>query len=155
MGKPHIPRKRDRYFEIAAQHCSPDLRLITVLSTEELRMSGSGWRGWRGIRGRSKPNEGIIMVHRPDTLPWLWRFLHECAHVRLHKNIPITTPYHWLELDAERYALNAIRDAKIEIPERLLNDSRWYIQGELETRISARVSIPLPAFSITSATTRN
>jgi hypothetical protein len=122
------PRKRDRYFEIAAQHCPTDLRFITVLDTAGLQALGD--RRLR-LRGRSIPDAGIMMVHRPDTLLWLWRFLHECAHVKLHKNIPRTTPYHWIELDAERYVLTAIRDAEIEISKRLLVDSQNYLYGEL------------------------
>jgi hypothetical protein len=89
--------KRKRYFEIAAEH-SANLRWITILPPlKVLRRFGC-------MEARSLQCVGIIMVHRPDTFERLRRFLHECAHCKLHAEALKETPYHWLELDAEQYA---------------------------------------------------
>jgi hypothetical protein len=130
------PRKRDLYFEIAAQHCPPDLRFITILPSKADR-SANYWAS-------SAPNAGIILVQRPDTLPKLKRFLHECAHVKLHKGLwPGARPYHSLELDAEKYAINAITQSGLQVSDRLLSSSICYIYGELLADLRARLE-PAP-----------
>jgi hypothetical protein len=123
-----MKRKRDRYFEIAAEH-SANLRFITILTSEDLR--------GMNMRGRSTPQALFMMVRRPDTLYWLWRFLHECAHCKLHQSVSAGTPYHWIELDAERYVLEALASAGIEVNNRLLIDSQNYIFGELSADLRA------------------
>jgi hypothetical protein len=94
---------KKRYFEIAAAH-SIGLRLIIMLPPlSEMRH--------QPFNARSLPAAGIIMVHRPDTLKRLWRFLHECGHVHLHRHTPLDTPSHKLELDANQYAQKALEEA--------------------------------------------
>jgi hypothetical protein len=121
-------RKRDIYFEVAAQH-SADLQQIVLLSTEEMAREK--------FNGTSIPFLGVIFVRRPATLRLLKVFLHECAHCKLHRNKVPGTPRHWTELEAERYAFAAIYAAGIEPGERLLDDSRDKIFGELGADLRA------------------
>lgn len=112
--------KRDVYFEIAAQH-SADLQSIRILPSKADRSVP--------YLGRAIPELGIIIVQRPDTLAKLKRFLHECAHTKIHRRSK--HPYHRLELEAEQYALAALAEAGLVIPESLLVDSKNRIYGEL------------------------
>ena len=114
--------KRDLYFEIAAQH-SVGLRWITLLDTD--------YANREKINGRSMPGLGVIFVPRPDTLPRLRIFLHECAHCKLHRETPRGTSYHQVELEAERYAFDAITEAGIQVSRHALERSQWLIYGEL------------------------
>jgi hypothetical protein len=123
-------KKRDRYYEIAAEH-SAGLRTIVILPPVKERPAGSV------TRGRAIPELGVIIVRRPDTLDHLRLFLHECAHCKLHQRVPPGTPYHWLELDAERYAFAALQKSGLEIPEKALEESRYYLFGELGADVRA------------------
>ncbi len=114
--------KRNLYFEVAAQH-STGLRLITLID--------KGHSGREKINGRSNPRLGWITVPRPDTLPRLRVFLHECAHCKLHREVQPRTPYHWLELEAERYTFAALAEAGIQASRYARERSQWSIYGEL------------------------
>ena len=119
--------KRNLYFEIAAQH-SAELRLIELMSTEDAASVN--------FNGRSFPARGMIIVRRPDSLYRLRIFLHECAHCKLHRNLYPGTPYHQLELDAERYAFAALKTAGLD-SWRLSVRSQDYIFGELNADLRA------------------
>jgi hypothetical protein len=125
-----MKNKRSRYFEIAAEH-SAGLRMIVILPPVKERPAGTV------MRGRAIPELGVIMVRRPDTLDRLRLFLHECGHCKLHQRVRPGTPYHWLELDAERYAFAALQKGGLEIPEKTLEESRYYLFGELGPAVRA------------------
>jgi hypothetical protein len=120
--------KRPLYYDIAAEH-STDLHSIYVLTTEDIRRCAQ--------YASSIPDVRMIATPRPDTLTRLWRFLHECAHVKMHQSPAKHMSYHWLELDAERYAYMALHQAGIKIPERRIQESRWHIRYELTADLRA------------------
>lgn len=81
---------------------------------------------WQRISGAR-----TMLVQRPDTLLKLWRFLHECAHLKMHRSVAPGTSYHLVELEADRYARDAIRDAGIEISGKFLCVRKEYLYSEL------------------------
>jgi hypothetical protein len=119
-------KKRDLYFEVAAEH-SVGLQYITIL--EPLKEHNR----YHNFRARSLPKIGVVMSQKPNTISRLWRFLHECGHCKLHSNLrrSVDVAYHSIELEAERYAYDAIKSAGIEVSAKALRDSQDYISGEL------------------------
>jgi hypothetical protein len=117
-------RKRDKYFEVAAAH-SAGLNWITILDSNHHRHEN--------YRARYDIHLHSVLSRRPDTMRKLWTFLHECGHSKLHRDLKrsIDVPYHSVELEAERYALEAIRAARIDISPKVLCSTHTYIFGEL------------------------
>jgi hypothetical protein len=74
--------RKDRCRQIAQKHTPSDVRAIPVQETGD-RHRGRSWVNYRDAEGFR-----VMEVPTPDTLEQLWIYLHECAHMKMHWDIP-------------------------------------------------------------------
>jgi hypothetical protein len=71
-----------------------------------------------------------MTVPRPDSIENLLTYLHECAHLFLHKDDE-TNPKYLREFEAETWALKKMQAAGLALPDGLVRKSKERIANEI------------------------
>jgi hypothetical protein len=104
-----IKPKTQRYLEIAAKYLPEGVTVVPVEDTGDRH------------RGRAHLYYGVMEVPTPHTIGRLWLYLHECAHMRLHRNASrVTHTYSLLEAEADLEVMRILDEEAISTPYRVL-----------------------------------
>jgi hypothetical protein len=103
--------RRNLCFKIALEHTPLDVKYVGIRNKRIRREDGAM------CRGMADTAEGYILSPKPNTSRRLWVFIHECAHMLMHRNMKSRfAPRHMTEFEAEEYTAKVFADNGI--PER-------------------------------------
>lgn len=99
-------------------------------------------KGWKIIhRSKASPDALALSIHDakgkriicPKVVdrPTLFLYLHECGHVHLgHFKLTLETARE--EYEAERWAMNTMRQEGIPVPRQVIKDAKWRVKKHIK-----------------------
>jgi hypothetical protein len=93
--------------------------------------------GWtveyhKSLSGSCWPARKRIQAPRPVTRKSLYIFLHECAHAHLHRDSGMWgKPRHVIEMEAERWAHERMREHGIAVPRSQTKRAKQYVASQI------------------------
>jgi hypothetical protein len=95
--------------------------------------------GWtveyhKPLSGSCWPAQKRIQAPRPITRKALYIFLHECAHAHLHRDGGKAR--HVMEMEAERWAHERMRDHGSAVPRRQTQGAKWNVATQIRRDIA-------------------
>jgi hypothetical protein len=88
----------------------------------------------KSLSGRHYRNKKLIQAPRQVTRRSLYVFLHECAHAHLH--LDRRPPVHVMEMEAEKWAHEKMREHGIAVPRKMTKQAKRYVASKIRRAIA-------------------